>query len=320
MSTAVTFGRSFTVVPTYECFNRCGYCNFRRGSPVISRDAPIDQHPGWLRLDAVPALLQKATGGDEPKAVELLVLAGEVAPKSRARAAWHRRIVDICKLGLRHGILPHTNAGPLSREEMEELADVNASMGLMVESVADLPVHRWAPSKRPGVRLQQLEMAGELRIPFTTGLLLGIGETPGDREATLAAIAASQSRHGHIQEVILQPHSVGQHQPYQGDPGWAVTQLPDVVALARRLLPPEVAIQVPPNLVWAHRDGPTLLRACLDAGARDLGGVSPLDEVNPDFDFPPVTNGETPQRGSGTLEALLRGWGYHLRETCTLSQ
>eukprot|EP00667_Euglena_gracilis_P013470 EG_transcript_13882 len=302
----VTFSRSFTIIPTYECFNRCTYCNFRKDPTQVPRHTPAEVHPGWLTVEAAEATLDslKAT----PPIVELLVMAGEVPPTSRLRAAWHQRIADVCRAGLRRGLLPHTNVGPLSRSEMAALAAVNASMGLMLETTAPgLAVHAWAPSKDPDLRLVQLNMAGELRIPFTSGLLLGIGETFEDRRRTLEAIAQCHRQHGHIQEVILQPHSRGAHQKFEGDSTWHLALLPAVVAEARAVLPADVVLQVPPNLVLAGDEGMAILRACLDAGARDLGGISPKDEVNPDFPFHGVDG------AGGGLRATLARWGYELR-------
>jgi FO synthase subunit 1 len=120
-----------------------------------------------------------------------------------------------------------------------------------------------------------------LGIPFTTGLLLGIGETQDDREETLAAIAQIHQRWGHIQEVILQPHSPGQQQSFDA-PAFDPSQLPEVVARAREILPSAIAIQISPNLI---PDSQVLLD-CLEAGASDLGGISPKDEVNPDYPHP----------------------------------
>ncbi|MBD2107006.1 7,8-didemethyl-8-hydroxy-5-deazariboflavin synthase subunit CofG [Nodosilinea sp. FACHB-13] len=266
----VTYSRAYTLVPTYECFNRCTYCNFR---------ADPGQSP-WLSLEHVaqqlPILRYQGV-------CEVLVLSGEVAPHSPRREEWFRHIYQICALALEAGLLPHTNAGPLSRDEMAQLRQVNVSMGLMVEQVTPQlldTVHRHAPSKRPEVRLQQLAWAGELGIPFTTGLLLGLGESEADWVDSLRAIATIQTRYGHIQEVILQPHSPGQQQL---QPGMALDEaaLVRAVHLARECLPPEVAIQIPPNLV-SHKG----LLDCLAAGARDLGGISPVDEVNPDYDHP----------------------------------
>ncbi|MGB3309202.1 MAG: 7,8-didemethyl-8-hydroxy-5-deazariboflavin synthase subunit CofG [Nodosilinea sp.] len=283
----VTYSRAHTLVPTYECFNRCTYCNFR---------AEPGRSP-WLRLNDVaqqlPILRQRGV-------CEVLVLSGEVAPGSPRRAAWLRHILQICELALEAGLLPHTNAGPLSRAELAQMREVNVSMGLMVEQVTPKlldTVHRHAPSKRPALRLQQLEWAGELGIPFTTGLLLGLGEAETDWVDSLRAIATTHTRYGHIQEVILQPHSPGQRQL---QPGAALEEaaLIRAVHLAKDHLPPDVAIQIPPNLV-----SPAGLLASLSAGVRDLGGLSPIDEVNPDYDHP------TPE----SLHAAIAPSGWQLR-------
>jgi 7,8-didemethyl-8-hydroxy-5-deazariboflavin synthase len=212
---------------------------------------------------------------------EILILSGEVHPRSTRRSVWFDRLYDLCELALNMGFLTHTNAGILSFEEMEKLGRVNVSMGLMLESLDRgllTGVHRHAPSKLPTVRLEQLQWAGELRIPFTTGLLLGIGESEEDWPVTLHAIADLHDRWGHIQEVILQPYSPGTQESYAA-PGFNILKLPQVIQLAREILPPEIAIQIPPNLIPNSQ----LLLACLEAGASDLGGISPKDEVNPDY-------------------------------------
>ena len=264
----VTYSPAYTIVPTYECFNRCTYCNFRT-------------EPGkspWLTLaEAEKILLQLKN----KNVCEILILSGEVHPKSSRREAWFGRIYDLCALALEMGFLPHTNVGPLSWAEMQKLKSVNVSMGLMLEQLTPQllkTVHRHAPSKLPQVRSQQLQWAGELKIPFTTGLLLGIGETEEDWWDTLAAISECHERYHHIQEVILQPHSPGTSQSFNAPP-FNPHQLPEVIAKAREILPAEMTIQIPPNLV---KDENWLL-ACIAAGARDLGGISPKDEVNPDY-------------------------------------
>jgi FO synthase subunit 1 len=215
------------------------------------------------------------------KVCEILILSGEVHPHSPQRQAWFQRIYDLCKLALNLGFLPHTNAGPLSFAEMQQLKTVNVSMGLMLEQLTPKlleTVHRHAPSKLPELRLQQLEWAGELQIPFTTGLLLGIGETLDDCWETLQAIANLHQRYHHIQEVILQPHSPGHQQTFDA-PVFNPHQLPETITQARQILPADITIQIPPNLV---KDEQWLL-ACIEAGARDLGGIGPIDEVNPDY-------------------------------------
>ena len=264
----VTYSPAYTLVPTYECFNRCTYCNFRSDPGTSS----------WLPLfEAESKLRQLQRQG----ICEILILSGEVHPRSSRRWEWFQRIYDLGELALSLGFLPHTNAGPLSFEEMKALKQVNVSMGLMLEQLTPnllQTVHRHAPSKIPGVRLQQLEWAGELKIPFTTGLLLGIGETQEDWWETLDTIAQLHSSYGHIQEVILQPHSPGSQQSWNA-PAFNPHQLPSVITKAREILPPDITIQIPPNLI----PEPDWLRACLDAGARDLGGIGPKDEVNPDY-------------------------------------
>jgi FO synthase subunit 1 len=234
--------------------------------------------------------LTAAAGSIEPLQTqgicEILILSGEVHPRSARRAAWFQRIYDLCELSFSLGFLPHTNAGPLSYAEMAQLKQVNVSMGLMLEQLTPKllsTVHRQAPSKIPQVRLEQLEWAGKLRIPFTTGLLLGIGEDEPDWQETLAAIADLHRQYSHIQEVILQPYSFGTTQIWDA-PTCHPQRLPEVVAIARQILPTDITIQIPPNLV---EDAGWLL-ACLEAGARDLGGIGPKDEVNPDYPHSPV--------------------------------
>lgn len=267
-SSIVTYSPAYTIVPTYECFNRCSYCNFR-----------VEPNAGKLiELSTAKEILTKL---QNQQVCEILILSGEIHPESSRRQTWFERIYQLCKLAIAMGFLPHTNAGILSFDEMNQLKSVNASMGLMLEQITPKllqTVHKYAPSKIPATRLQQLEWAGSLKIPFTTGLLLGIGENQADWGDTLQAIRDIHLRYGHIQEVILQPHSPGHQQAFAA-PAFDPHLLPDVVALAREILPVEITIQIPPNLVSDKQ----WLFACLDAGARDLGGISPKDEVNPDY-------------------------------------
>jgi FO synthase subunit 1 len=212
---------------------------------------------------------------------EILILSGEVHPRSPRRKAWFDHIYQLCELSLSLGFLPHSNVGPLSFAEMEKLKKVNISMGLMVEQITPkllATVHHNAPSKIPELRLQQLAWAGELKIPFTTGILLGIGETEQERWESLKAIAEIQQNYGHIQEIILQPHSLGQKQTFQGSE-FSMDQFPQIIAKAREIIPSSITLQIPPNLI---PDDQCLLD-CLEAGARDLGGIGPIDEVNPDY-------------------------------------
>ena len=271
ITSPITYSPAYTLVPTYECFNRCSYCNFRV-------DPGQDQ---WLSLAAAEVTLRAL----QPQGIiEILLLSGEVHPQHPYRAAWFERIYQLCELALDLGFLPHTNAGPLSYHELSRLRQVNVSMGLMLEQTTPSllqTVHRHAPSKLPALRLEQLEWAGQLRIPFTTGLLLGLGETQADRLATLEAIAQTHQRWGQIQEVILQPHSPGQQQSWKGEI-FPIHQLVSLIQTARQILPAEITLQIPPNLI----PSPPYLLDCLDAGATDLGGIGPKDEVNPSYPHP----------------------------------
>ena len=313
--TVITYSPSFTLVPTYECFNSCSYCNFRRD--VTSAGAWMEDAEAIRKLQN----LKDRSNGDL-RVVEILVMSGEVHPKAKNRAAWLRRAKDICSLSLDYGFLPHTNIGPLSRKEMMQLFEVNASMGLMLETVSPLngqgEVHQFAPSKVPSLRIEQIRQAGELKVPFTTGLLLGIGETETDRLKGLEMIASMAEEFKHIQEVILQPHSLGSSQklkPQTSRSGKimfghdAKAVLPELVRAARKILPPEVTIQVPPNLILTsgeiglQPENWQVLLECIENGARDLGGISPQDEVNPDFAFPNIHQ----------LRDSLGKEGYHLQ-------
>lgn len=278
-SKLVTYSPAYTLVPTYECFNRCTYCNFRLNPGEDS----------WLTLEAAEEILRSLHAHSlslGQTVIEILILSGEVHPKSVRRSAWIQHIYELCDLALSFGFLPHTNVGPLSFEEMQQLKSVNVSMGLMLEQMTPSlleTVHRNAPSKSPALRRQQLEWAGELQIPFTTGLLMGIGETEADRVDTLETIAQIHQQWGHLQEVILQPYSPGTHEKL-GSSAFDAADLVRMVEVARAILPDEIAIQVPPNLIR-----PDVLLACLEAGARDLGGIGPKDEVNPNYPHPLYT-------------------------------
>jgi FO synthase subunit 1 len=283
----VTYSPAYTLVPTYECFNRCSYCNFR---------AEPGKSP-WLTLSEARRILQSL---QNQNVCEILILSGEVHPHSPQRQAWFQRIYDLCALALEMGFLPHTNAGPLSFVEMQQLKTVNVSMGLMLEQLTPKlleTVHKHAPSKLPEVRLQQLQWAGELQIPFTTGLLLGTGENEADCWETLTAIADLHKTYQHIQEVILQPHSPGSQQTFNA-PHFNPHKLPEVITKAREILPNDITIQIPPNLI---KDEKWLLD-CIAAGARDLGGISPKDEVNPDY----------PHLQAEELKAILQPAGWEL--------
>jgi FO synthase subunit 1 len=259
------------LVPTHGCFNACGYCGFRvppaAGNPLA--DALSEEQAERLLFAS-------------PLAREVLLLSGEVAPSSPHRRRWFARLLALSQLALRHGRLPHTNAGPLSLREMAALGRLNPSMGLMLEGLGPAydALHAQAPSKALSVRLGQLEQAGRLGIPFTTGLLLGVGESQADRRAALELLAAIQLRWGHLQEVILQPWRPAGQPPVPLGPHQCVEVL-ETIAAARAILPVEVHLQLPPNLWPLSR-----LVEAIEAGIDDLGGIDGVDVINPAYGQP----------------------------------
>jgi len=311
--TRVTYSPKVFIPLTMLCQDRCGYCTFAQ--PPARVAAP------YLTPDQVIAI---ARAGAAMGCHEALFTLGE-RPELRypAAAAWlaehgYGSTVDylaaMCQLVIDEtGLLPHANAGALHHGELALLRKVSPSQGMMLESVnPDLDCHRGSPDKTPERRLATLEAAGELAIPFTTGLLVGIGESRADRIATLEAIAASHRRHGHIQEVIVQNFlpkpGTAMHQSVPCPPAEHL----DAIALARMILPPDVSIQAPPNL---SDDFGVLL----DAGIDDWGGVSPVtaDHVNPERPWPDLDRLRhvTESRGHALAARLTAHPGFVLNPT-----
>jgi FO synthase len=331
MRRRVTFSRNLTLSLSRTCQCYCKYCAFATHQAHL--------HPP-------EEVLQILDGAARRSVKELLVLTGErpeVNPQVAARLAEYGHedftgyVVWTCERALERGLLPHTNLGVLSREDLGRLREVTASQGLMLESIAERlmkTVHAGSPTKHPARRLETIRAAGELRIPFTSGILVGIGETEDERIASLEAIAAVHAEHGHIQEVILQ--NFVPHQRYYGQepaeiaeaaareywrtgiedadalqrpslplPEWAlqgdgpvsIEEMKRLIAETRRLMP-DVGIQVPPNLAdwWGE---------LVAAGATDLGGLSANgDHISPEHPFP------SPHQ----VRRQLQGDGYALTE------
>lgn len=187
---------------------------------------------------------------------------------------------ELCKLAIKQGLLPHCNLGVLNRAELKELRPVNASIGLMLETTSELEAHKNSPGKDPNLRLAMMEEAGRLKIPFTTGILVGIGEEKGDHIRALEAIKSVHGQYGHIQEVIIQPFLPKPFTPMGDKTPPSFEELKDVVRAAKDILPNEIAIQVPPNLT-----SPTEL---IELGASDLGGIAEktIDYINPESPWP----------------------------------
>jgi FO synthase len=300
MRRRVTFSRNLTLSLSRTCVSHCKYCAFATHKPHLHDP------------DEVERLLDHAA---RRRVKELLVLTGDDpghhhGVRERLRGLGFEDfvayVVWCCERALERGILPHTNLGALSRTDLARLREVTASQGMMLESLRDdLVAHQGSPTKDPGLRLATLEAAGELRIPFTSGILVGIGESEDDRVAALEALAAVHARHGHLQEVILQnfvphPRYYGAEPAEIADeaqrgerpagepltlPAWASEiTLADMRRLVRecRRLMPDVGIQIPPNLSdwWLP---------LVAEGATDLGGLSANgDHISPERPFPSV--------------------------------
>src|SRR6202453_3698329 len=282
----ITYSGKVFLPLTNLCRDYCGYCTFRRdpGEPGAHTMTPEDvlavAREGE-RLGCTEALFSL---GDKP---ELLFPEMRDTLRHLGYKSTLHYLEAMCELVLREtSLLPHPNPGLLSAEWIERLAAVSPSMGLMLEStnrtlLGPGAAHDNAPDKVPAKRLRTIEEAGKQRVPFTTGLLIGIGETPEDRIDTLLAIRDLHDRYGHIQEVIVQNFRAKPTIPMAHVPEPSAGEMLRTVAVAR-LLMPNVNIQVPPNLNAPYYEG------LLDAGINDWGGISPLtpDYINPEKPWP----------------------------------
>ena len=301
----VTYSRKVFIPLTKLCRDACGYCTFAH--------PPIPGHKPFLTIDQV---LEIARAGEAAGCKEALFTLGDKPERKWAEA---RRQLDemgfestisylvaACKAVLQEtSLLPHANPGALTLEEATALRRVTISQGTMLETLSERLLkrggaHFGAPDKKPEVRLATLEAAGEARVPFTTGILIGIGETYDERIDALLAIRASHERHGHIQEVIVQNFRAKPDTLMALNPEPSVDEMRLAIALARAILPPEVAVQAPPNLT------PVEYGSYLGAGLNDWGGVSPVtpDHVNPERPWPKIDE----------LRAVTQGHGFVLQE------
>jgi FO synthase len=286
---ALTFSPKVFLPLTNLCRNRCDYCSFRK--------SPGDVGEWTLTHPEVDTTLAQ---GRQQGCAEALFCLGDKpegafsAYRKTLATLGHEGTVDYLvwasRRALEVGLLPHTNAGVLTRDDMQRLRSCNVSLGLMLENISPrlcekgMPHHR-APDKRPERRMRMLEEAGELAIPFTTGILIGIGETRRERIESLLAIRDVHARHGHIQEVIVQNFTPRPNIVMQSVPGADDLEMQHAVALARLILPPEISLQAPPNL------NPARTALLLAAGINDFGGISPVtpDYINPAHPWPQLT-------------------------------
>jgi 7,8-didemethyl-8-hydroxy-5-deazariboflavin synthase CofG subunit len=273
----VTYSRNVTIPITRLCRNRCSYCGFKRESA------------GYLEWDEVIPLLREA---EECECCEALIMSGERPELAYggARSFLRRRgfkstpeyVAWLCGRVLDETeLLPHTNIGNLDADELSELKKVNASMGIMLEDASErlcvegMPHHE-SPGKNPRVRIGTIEEAGRHKIPFTTGILVGIGQTGEEIARSLFKIGELHEKHGHIQEVIIQRFIPKRGTPMESCPPPSTGLMTKVISVARLILGSKMNIQIPPNIEKEFE-------LMIQSGANDLGGISPLtpDEINP---------------------------------------
>ena len=283
----VTYSRKVFIPLTQLCRDVCHYCTFAQTPKHIPQAyMPIDEVIATCKAGAALGCQEALfTLGEKPE------LRYRAARESLAALGFKTTIDYVIEVARRvlveTGLLPHINAGNLTRDEMLALRDVSASMGIMLESASSrlcekgMP-HYGSPDKDPITRLATLDLAGELRVPFTSGILIGIGETRLERIESLLALRASHRRYGHLQEVIVQNFRAKPHTKMALAPEPDLEELVWTIAVARLIFGAEMSIQAPPNL------SPGVLEQLVAAGINDWGGVSPLtpDHVNPEAPWP----------------------------------
>ena len=300
----ITYSPKVFLPLTNLCRDYCGYCTFRKdpgepGAKTMTPDEVLQVAQDGAAMGCKEALFSL---GDKPEAL---------FPEMRQtlQQYGHRRTVDylveMCRLVLDETpLLPHANPGVMGPKDLERLRDVSPSMGIMLETTSRRLMgpgmaHDGAPDKDPGVRLKTIENAGKLGIPFTTGMLIGIGETFAERVETLEAIQDLHDRYGHIQEVIIQNFRAKPDIPMHAQPEPTLLDFMRTTAVARLMLSGEINLQVPPNLT------PEQYQLLIPAGINDWGGISPLtiDFINPEAPWPEI---QTLERVSAELGLTLR--------------
>ena len=282
----MSYTKNVFIPLTNICRDYCSYCTFRKH--------PTDPDAMIMTPEEV---LSTAKKGKELGCTEVLFSLGDKADYFPEVRAWlnkrnYRNMVeyleDMCELVIREtGLLPHTNAGVLSRYHLKKLKRVNASMGLMLENVSNRlyekgGVHEQAPDKKPARRLRHIEEAGKLQIPFTTGILIGIGETREEIVDSLFAIKELHDSYGHIQEVIIQNFRAKTNTPMASAKEPTIEDMIRTVCMANFIFQGKIHLQAPPNLNADH------LQEMIDSGVDDWGGISPLtvDYINPEMPWP----------------------------------
>ncbi|MBS1268552.1 MAG: FO synthase subunit 1 [Nitrosopumilus sp.] len=294
----VTFSKKAFFNVVNLCKDTCSYCTYKA--------EPGDEKLSLMSKQQIVELLQLAK---KYKCVEALFVTGEQPEQKYPEAReWLTKngfsstseyLIHASELALELGLFPHTNAGNLNYDEMKELKKTNVSMGIMLENVSERLTERGMPhylaaSKRPNTRLEILENSGKLKIPMTTGILVGIGETMEEIIQSIFAIKQLHQKYGNIQEVILQNFQPKPDTVMKDSPSANENYFKTVVALSRIIMP-EMNIQIPPNL------SPKSYQSFLSVGINDWGGISPLtpDFVNPEFTWPEISKVEENSKKAG---------------------
>lgn len=307
----LTYSRNVFLPITRFCRNSCSYCSFR-----FAKSDGIQPNEILMTQEDVLAILQE---GEKRNCKEALFISGEEPESHREfRERLHKLgyrkftdyIKDLCSIVIQKtGLLPHINIGLIPESDLEPISEVSASMGLMLESTSyDLfksgGPHEFSPGKNPHARLEMIKKAGKKRIPFTTGIIVGIGETARDRVDSLFEIANLHRSYGHIQEVIVQNYVPGPKSTLRESEHIDQLEILHTICLARLLLPKEVSIQVAPNL------NPVNYCLLLLGGVNDLGGISEvtIDEINPYYKWPQIND----------LKGIAGKYGFVLKERLPL--
>ncbi|MFX0061575.1 MAG: 7,8-didemethyl-8-hydroxy-5-deazariboflavin synthase subunit CofG [Candidatus Hermodarchaeota archaeon] len=277
-SREITYSPNIFLPISKWCRNNCAYCAFRDlNSPPFLEKAKIEKALDLAQKREIREVL--LTLGEKPEVVNTQA---KTWLREHNYDSTIEYLIEICELSLQRDLIPHTNAGILSKQELKVLKPVNGSMGLMLETTADLSnpnqAHEFSPYKQPSIRLKMLKNAGKLKIPFTTGLLIGIGEKHRDIIESLQAIKQLYHQYQHIQEVIIQNFVPHPQTPFQNRLPPSFEFYLQIIAIARLVLPGTIALQVPPNLNRGKE------ASLLAYGINDWGGISSItpDYVNPE--------------------------------------
>ncbi len=303
----ITYSKNFTISLSNYCRNYCKYCYYNHRIPKGSQN----ENTVLLKLEEIIEQLKK---GKKFDCKEALIISGEQPnkfPEVQVELnefnfiSYIQYVKSVCKLAIEHNILPHINIGVMDYTELRQLKKFNASMGLMLEStdktlLEEGGVHEHSPGKKPEIRVEHLRNAGKLKIPFTTGLLLGIGESFENRVKDLYIIKEIHETYGHIQEVIIQNFEYKKGVEYNPNNKISMKEMLRITGIAKLIFQNEIAVQVPPNLVRGYEE------EFLAMGIDDFGGISPYsqDFINPENEWPNINQ----------LEKICKDGGYTLKE------